>query len=431
MAFYVHPTLRVNLRARINHISLVRCFLLPLLRNLLSISCHLAKDIKMQSHTMLRRAPQLRSSFLRPGISGRVVTARAPSTIQRRGQAVAADTHAFPFEQSPPPFPILENARTSVPTKTEQLNIPAQRYQPEHYDALHKIMKIRQGYLKNRTIFVKGEDMVPLLRSLGAREEDMAGMQTVSERLWTDPTLPFRKSRNGRFCLDWDTRSLRRLEFQPFALSIEEDFKRHDSGQVRVFDEIENDLQLNSVFQALLAFKSIVIHGISTLHRPKLDYSVNKWVSTVFNLRTVTRPDMLGEPALEGVHTDGVDHTMTTFLGAKNMASNSAVTFMHDMSETTGSRLNETTPELIRERFQHRHFLDTVMIVDHERKHSISPVYAVDATKEATRDMLIFFTRKPVEKTHISGSIDSFRPHIGKPMEVPLFVPGPHLPGLE
>jgi len=71
-----------------------------------------------------------------------------------------------------------------------------------------------------------------------------------------------------------------------------------------------------------------------------------------------------------------------------------------------------------------KNFLDTLMIVDHERKHSLSPVHAIDENKEATRDMLIFFTRKPVDKTHVSGSIDSLRPHRDMPMEIPLFVPG-------
>ena len=141
---------------------------------------------------------------------------------------------------------------------------------------------------------------------------------------------------------------------------------------------------------------------------------------------------ILGEPALEGVHTDGVDHTMTTYLGSKNVdwvEKNSAVTYMHDMNETTGAKYTETKPQYLRQRVQHRHFLDTLLLVDTENKHSLSPVLPVDETKEATRDMLIFFTRRPVLKKgdgrgHISEAIDSFRPHQELPMEVPLFLPG-------
>ncbi|KAK3685287.1 2OG-Fe dioxygenase-domain-containing protein [Podospora appendiculata] len=326
-----------------------------------------------------------------------------------------------------------QDVRVEVPDATghvwpqtrPQLDIRKQAEKPEYYEAISMIMKYRNTYLRDRSVFVEGEDMVKLLGALGATAEDFEAIQQVSDHLDTDPTLPFRRSRNGRFCFDFGTRSVRRLEFQPFALSLEEDFKRHDSGQVRVFDEVQDELQLNTAFQALLVFKAMVCHGIATRPRPKLDYGSNKWVCTLFNLRTVTRPDMLGEPALEGVHTDGVDHTMTTYLGSSNMAPNSAVTLMHDMRETTGIRFNQIKPELIVARAHHRHFLDTLLIVDHERKHSISPVYAVDTSREATRDMLIFFTRRPVTRNlnHVSEGIDSLAAHRKMPMEIPLFVP--------
>ncbi|EKV15639.1 TqaL [Penicillium digitatum] len=300
------------------------------------------------------------------------------------------------------------------------LNVHKQRGKPEFYDAISQICQLRQKYLENRTVFVDGREMAPLLKALGARDEDFVTLQAVNNVLIDDPTLPFRKSRNGRFCFDWETQTLRRLEFQPFALSLEEDFKRHDSNTVRRFDEVDNDLQLNTVFQALLLFKGLMCHGMTVNERAKLDYRSNQWVCTLFALRTITTPEMLGEPALEGVHTDGVDHTMTTYLRSTNMSSKSAVTFLHDNAEKTGIQLNETAPELIQARAQHRNFLDTLLIVDNERKHSISPVYAVDASKEATRDMLIFFTRRPVVDGHISSDIDSLNPHMEMEMEFPL-----------
>ncbi|KAI9152060.1 hypothetical protein HJFPF1_09283 [Paramyrothecium foliicola] len=313
---------------------------------------------------------------------------------------------------------------TVAQQKQQQLSILAQAYKPEFYDAVAEIMRLRKKYIEDRSIFVESRDMIPLLLGLGARPEDIPRMAEVSDNLYHDPTLPFRRTRNGRFCIDYDTNSLRRLEFQPFTLTVEEDFKRYDSGQVRRFDEIQDNLQLNSVLQALFAFKAIMMHGVTIARRPKLEYGINKWVCTLFNLRTVTTPDILGEPALEGVHSDGVDHTMTTYLGSNNMGPNSAATFMHDMGETTGIQLDEISPKHLLSRVQHKNLLDTLMIVDHERKHSLSPVYPIDKTKEASRDMLVFFTRKPVEKTHVSGSIDSLDAHKELPMEVPLFAPG-------
>lgn len=64
-------------------------------------------------------------------------------------------------------------------------------------------------------------------------------MKTISDTLRTDPTLPFRRSKNGRFALDLDKREVRRLEPQPFILSAEKDFVRHDSGKVRNFEDVD------------------------------------------------------------------------------------------------------------------------------------------------------------------------------------------------
>ncbi|OJJ88405.1 uncharacterized protein ASPGLDRAFT_1499262 [Aspergillus glaucus CBS 516.65] len=86
---------------------------------------------------------------------------------------------------------------------------------------------------------------------------------------------------------------------------------------------------------------------------------------------------------------------MTVFLGSDNMRPDSAVTFMHDNQETTGVMLDETNPALIRARVQHRGFLDTLVFMDHDFKHSVTSVYAVDEERVAVRDMLVVFTRKP------------------------------------
>lgn len=287
-------------------------------------------------------------------------------------------------------------------------------------DAMSEILEIREQYDRDRSVFVDGTRMTRILRALGATDEDLAKIKLVSENLPPDPTLPFRESRNGRFCFDTDRSRAYRLEFQPFALSAEEDFVRHDSGQPRVFEEIGSDLQENSAFRALLVFKSLVFRGVTTEPRPKLDYDNPSWICTVFNLRTISTPDLVGEPALEGVHSDGVDHTMTTFLGSDNMTADSAVTFLHDMREKNATRWNETDPELVLGQRRHRHFLDTLIVVDHERKHSLSPVSAVDKRLPATRDMLIFFTRKPVVEGHISHPYDSLKAHGRLPMAIDL-----------
>lgn len=282
---------------------------------------------------------------------------------------------------------------------------------------------IHESYLKDRFVTIDGRDMIRVLEEFGVRDKDFDALKTVGDHLAPDPTLPFRETNGARFCLDSDQGSISRLEFQPFVLSVKEDFVRHDSGKLRRFRGIGDNLQLNKAFHALLFFKYFIIRDVYVSPRPNLDMSSAKWVSTVFPTRTITTPDVLGEPALEGVHSDGVDHTMTSLLGSHNMTDDSAETFIHDMREDNAKRWSETNPVFVRGKFQHKKFLDTVLIVDHERKHSLSPVRAVDPRLRATRDVIIFFTRKPATKGHISYPYDSFNPHLEFPLN--LNIPSP------
>ncbi|MFJ3219971.1 2OG-Fe dioxygenase family protein [Kitasatospora sp. NPDC086801] len=285
------------------------------------------------------------------------------------------------------------------------------------------LTRIKKEYVEQRSAFVPGEHMAGLLKGLGATDADLAQLQRVSDDLPDDPTLPFRKSKNGRFHFDVKNGTVDRGEFQPFVLSAGEDFVRHDSGQTREFAEVGDDLQLNRAFQGLLLFKAFMVQDVEIAHRPKLDYDYPGWVCTLFNLRTVTTPELVGEPALEGVHSDGVDHTMTTLLGSENMTADSAITFLHDMRQINAVRWDEVDPELVVGRHQHRHFLDTMLVVDHERKHSLSPVVAADPQQASTRDMLIFFTRKPALEGHISHPHDSLVCHSSLPMSAGLLPP--------
>lgn len=287
-------------------------------------------------------------------------------------------------------------------------------------DLLPSIDRIRGAYARDRMAFIPGEEMENMLSLLGATDDDFEKLRRVSANLPPDPTLPFRQSRNGRFVIDFEGRTIQRTEFQPFTLAKDEDFVRHDSGQLREFRGIQDDLQLNRAFQGLLRLKAMLIENMAIVGRSRLNWRSRKWISTVFNLRTITTPELLGEPALEGVHSDGVEHTMTTLIGHENMSADSAVTFIHDMAEANGTPNAKANPAYVRAKMQHRRFLDTLLIVDHERKHSLSPVFAVDTTRRATRDMLIFFTRRPTMEGHSTFPYDSMQPHREMPMSVPI-----------
>ncbi len=286
----------------------------------------------------------------------------------------------------------------------------------DHDTFNHKIQLLKEQYIKNRVLFIDGRDVIELLIMLGSTEDDLNNLQNISEKLYADPTLNFRQSRNGRFCYRAREEKIYRTKFQPFVLSTEEDFIRHDSGKVRNFVGLNEDLVNNLAFQNLLKIKYTLISDMRFNQRNFLDYTSEDWITTLFHLRTITTPKILGEPALEGVHSDGVDHTMTTLLGHHNMSDDSAITHIHSMNEKSGIRVDDINQEFLLNKFQHKKFLDTVFIVDHERKHSLTPLFPKNSTEIATRDMLIFFTRKPCLPNHISYQYDSVDAHPDYPV---------------
>jgi hypothetical protein len=201
----------------------------------------------------------------------------------------------------------ISNRHTAPRRAPHILNVLEQRYNARFYEAIASIMALRTSYLEDRFIFVRGKEMVPILQGLGARDEDFEFVQEISDLTGPDPTLDYRSVTYGRYCIDPETRSIRRLESQPYTLTVQEDYKRHDSGVPRMFDEAPLEMQGNTVVQALMIFKSLVFQGVPITPRDRLDYSAPAWICTMFNARTHTAKNsgVFGEPALEGVHSDG------------------------------------------------------------------------------------------------------------------------------
>ncbi|TID26356.1 gb [Venturia nashicola] len=289
--------------------------------------------------------------------------------------------------------------------------------------AIPQLLNFRNAFVKQRYIFLPGVELIRILSGLGARHRDIKMLQNACSNLPKDPTLPFRRSQMSRFLFDQsspETPVLRRGEHQPWILSGAEDFVRHDSGKVRHFDEAPETLQNNTAFQALLAFKFFMMQGTGTnfAHRSKLDYGANTDICTAVPIRTTTTPELIGEPALEGVHADGVDFTMTTFIKGSNMTETSAQTLLHTNEQKNATAHHNTLPKHHVAKYQHRNFLDTLLFLDHELKHSLSPVEPADGTKDSHRDMIVFVTRKPCLEGDIRYNHDSLKDHPTMPLSV-------------
>lgn len=290
----------------------------------------------------------------------------------------------------------------------------------EEENLIKMIHSIRLNYFQNRFIFIEGDKMEEILQFLGATSQDLQKLKSSGNSLPQDPTLLFRKSRNGRFLINLKKQTISRLAFQPFVLSEEEDFCRSDSGMLRYFRGIEDNTQNNSAFQALIKFKSFMISDFPIENRLNLHDSFDKWVSTIFQLRTITSTELIGEPAQEGVHSDGVEHTMTTFINSTNMSKDSAISKIHTNEQKTGVHWADVDNKFVLGKVRHQHFLDTLFIVDSELKHSVSHLKCVDKSQAAIRDMIILFTRRPKNEYHSTFKYDSLNLHLEIPLEFPM-----------
>ena len=62
---------------------------------------------------------------------------------------------------------------------------------------------IRKEYIEKRYTFIEGTVMIKILRYFGASDDDLRFLENSEGNLLSDSTLPFRKSRSGRFLINF------------------------------------------------------------------------------------------------------------------------------------------------------------------------------------------------------------------------------------
>ncbi|KAJ6075687.1 2OG-Fe dioxygenase-domain-containing protein [Penicillium canescens] len=303
------------------------------------------------------------------------------------------------------------------------LNLAQRVHDAGFYRALADITTLRNKYIQKRAIFVQGEILRSIVVAFGATEHDIEALRQPSDDLGQDPTRPARRINSSWFSFDYEAQNIRRLRNQAFKLTEGDGLEGSDAGLSRNFREVGERLQHNTAVQALMVFKALMMYGMEVTKRQNLDYSANHWICNFSNVRVIIDERNDGVVTPEGVHADGSDHTMTVFLGSKNTTAGSGITYVHDKKETTGLPIHKTNPALVNHRFHHRHFLDTVLLADNEVQHSLTSLHQADLSKEATRDMLFFLTRKPRVAGHDSGMVDATESHPSLPMQIPLWLP--------
>jgi hypothetical protein len=246
---------------------------------------------------------------------------------------------------------------------------------------------------ERRYVFARSEEMTCMMRLFGATDAGLAELRGVCSNLNPDPYLPFRDTGLYRLVLDFGKRHAHRAVREPFVLTPDDGFNRPDAGLNRFFGEPQHWVLENSAWQALVRWKAYMMEGVATRPRPGCDPARN-WNQAGFFLRTSTTQDLMGEPAAEGVHQDGVEFTMTTLFHQENMRGDSARSALYTMEAESGAQAGEADPSTVLSTVQHWEFLDTLLFVDNELQHSVTPVFQEDGARPAVRDMGVFFTRR-------------------------------------
>ncbi|WP_223672569.1 2OG-Fe dioxygenase family protein [Proteus terrae] len=281
---------------------------------------------------------------------------------------------------------------------------------------INKISEIRKEYKNNKYVFIPQNIVIDLIKQLGAEEKDINTLMEYGDYLAQDPTLSFRHSRTGRYLFDNDIETISRLEYQPFVLTEEDRFIREDSGAQRHFRALDDRWQSNTAYQALLKLKMLLIQGNTFTPRHLTDQNSPKSISTVFHLRLIAQPDSLSELSIEGVHKDGVDHTMIVMMNKNNVKDNTGALRVHSPKEAIGTPWQEINPENVLYEHNNAQYLDVLLIADNELNHSGTPIFTHDNKNQAYQDFIVLLSRYPTVDTHPSHKFDSMNAHPDLPL---------------
>ncbi|WP_311755425.1 2OG-Fe dioxygenase family protein [Proteus terrae] len=281
---------------------------------------------------------------------------------------------------------------------------------------INKISEIRKEYKNNKYVFIPQDIVIDLIKQLGAEEKDINALMEYGDYLAQDPTLSFRHSRTGRYLFDNDIATISRLEYQPFVLTEEDGFIREDSGAQRHFRALDDRWQSNTAYQALLKLKMLLIQGNTFTPRHLTDQNSPKSISTVFHLRLIAQPDSLSELSIEGVHKDGVDHTMIVMMNKNNVKDNTGALRVHSPQEAIGTPWQEINPKNVLYEHNNAQYLDVLLIADNELNHSGTPIFTHDNKNQAYQDFIVLLSRYPTVDSHPSHKFDSMNSHPDLPL---------------
>lgn len=219
--------------------------------------------------------------------------------------------------------------------------------------------------------FVPGDALRPLL---GSREDlqDWSEFASSWAQMPLDLHLPeghrYRRRRHATLRARAGAGDFRVEPHQPHYQSLA--YNPLVGGIERWFEPIDRDIVEGPTFRSVVRF---CVRFFGAL-RPDTD-----WHIECHQFRIEARREAAGQPTPEGVHRDGVDYVLVMLVNRVNIES--GTTTVHDAA---GKLLGSFT---LAEPF------DAALVDDTRVKHGVTAVHAIDAERDAYRDVLVVTLR--------------------------------------
>jgi len=217
----------------------------------------------------------------------------------------------------------------------------------------------------------------------------------------------------------------RRLTREPYILSAAEGLVGKNTGKHRFFGEVQDWVIKNSAFQGLIRLKAFMMKGNLDISQPRQGCDSERNFSNTGNFhRVFSLPNMTGNPTLEGVHQDGTEFIMTTFIKSQNIDfdSGAASTFLVTNDQPLGTQYYELDQKNLIQTIQMRNYLDSIFFDDQAMSHVLSPIYVKDKEAFGFRDVFVSKSRHLAKKEgHSSSMYDNENSHLLLPQVFSLY----------
>jgi hypothetical protein len=232
---------------------------------------------------------------------------------------------------------------------------------------------LQAAIARDAFVFVRGEAMKARLEQFGSladwRSFAASWDDLVVDRYMADGGR-YRRRRHAVFAVERDAPP-RRLPHRPHFQST--DYNPIHGGVARWFEPVSDEVAASESLQTIMRCCAAVFGGLAP--------AVRSWTVELHQFRIEARADETGRPTPEGLHRDGVDYVLVLLIDRCNIAS--GTTSIHALDGAPLGTFTLTQP------------FDAALLDDRKVSHGVTPVAAVDASKPASRDVLVVTFASP------------------------------------